>query len=269
MDIGRLGAALQRRWYLVLLGLVIAAGAGLVAYGSASATYESTAKIALVPPNLSTLTQPGNPLLELDNNLAQTASVVTDILSSDDVRDGVERSAGGTYTVSNVQLRSEVFTNAITISASAGSADSAQATAQAAINVATSQLEGLQRRSGVLLEQELIRPEVTVRPAAGEPSFTGGIRSGVGAGAAALALVMLLIAGLDSVLLRRRAGRSTAQARDEEVEVLRPSPQPRRPREDSEHDEAYDDSHGDSAHTAVRAGAESNHARQPGSAWRS
>lgn len=203
MDIARIGSALVRRWYVVALGVLIALGVGTLAYFSSSAAYQTTAKVTLVPPNLSTEQQPSNPLLELNNNLAQTASVMVDVLGADTLQQVVSATAGGTYTVSNIELRSQVFTSTLTVSATGRSANQAQATAQKVINELGSQLLGIQQRAGVADSSKLIRTEVTVPPSPGDVANSGGTRAAAGAAVAVLGVAMLLALGLDALRRRR------------------------------------------------------------------
>ncbi|WP_191563614.1 YveK family protein [Janibacter melonis] len=78
----------RRRWWVVVIGVLCALGAGYGAYATTPPTYEATATVLLLPPR-ATVEDGDNPLLQL-GGLNEAVDVLVLELSSQDVRRRVE-----------------------------------------------------------------------------------------------------------------------------------------------------------------------------------
>lgn len=78
----------RRRWWVVVIGVLCALGAGYGAYATTPPTYEATATVLLLPPR-ATVEEGDNPLLQL-GGLNEAVDVLVLELSGQDVRRRVE-----------------------------------------------------------------------------------------------------------------------------------------------------------------------------------
>jgi hypothetical protein len=78
---------LGRRWYIVVAGLLLAAGISGITYFAMSPTYERTASVLLVP-GAGSIPAGGNPYLYL-GGLSQASDVLVRALGANDVRDPI------------------------------------------------------------------------------------------------------------------------------------------------------------------------------------
>lgn len=90
---------LLRRWYVLLIGFVLAAGCAYAVYGAVAVRYEANASMLLLPPEETVELQDGsNPYLLL-GGLEQALAVLTTRLNSQALHDQIP-SAAGDYGVS-------------------------------------------------------------------------------------------------------------------------------------------------------------------------
>lgn len=79
---------LFRRWYVIVIGLIIAGGTAWAAVAVVPTQYQASANtIFLLSPNATGVTTPSNPYLILDPNLSVTAELVAGIVTSAGVKD--------------------------------------------------------------------------------------------------------------------------------------------------------------------------------------
>jgi hypothetical protein len=98
MRLKELIKTLARRWYIVLAGLALTAGACAVVFEKIPATYEATGSLVLMPPS-ATVGENGNPYLYLVG-MSQALDVLTRRANASEVRNPIlERFPGVTYSV--------------------------------------------------------------------------------------------------------------------------------------------------------------------------
>lgn len=79
---------LLRRWYVIVIGLVLAGGTAWVAVAVVPTQYQASANtIFLLSPNATGVETPSNPYLILDSTLTVTAELVAGIVTSAEVKD--------------------------------------------------------------------------------------------------------------------------------------------------------------------------------------
>jgi capsular polysaccharide biosynthesis protein len=186
---------------LLLVALVGALGA---AYGwsSASTTYESRAVVLIIPPTGADT--PGgpaaNPLVNLDYSISQLALTVSSQLQGDEVRSDVVAAGGdGVYsadTLSSDNAAVAQLTPLISLTASGGTAEGAQAAAAALVRQASTQLAAIQTAASVPVASQakvVTSAAPTTGIAAGNAQLRAAGVTGLAAGFVALVALVALI----------------------------------------------------------------------------
>lgn len=199
-----------RRWYLVLVALVLSVGATLFAVNAVGSTYSAEGSVLVFPPVATVQRNPdqvvGNPYLVLDG-VKQARDVVLRTLTSQAVGDELAaQNSGSSYTAT------PDYTNGapvILISAEANTAEEASSALAAVMNQVPVILEKLQ--SDLNLPPETM---ITSRPLFADSSPTAvhkdQIRSGIVAGVVAMGLSLLFVGLLDGLWFGRASRRSAA-----------------------------------------------------------
>lgn len=99
-----LGNGLLRRWYFVVIGLLLTAGAALLLSSVVPPVYKGTARVVLIPPE-SLVTPGGNPYLFL-GGLDQALSVLNVRLGSGSVQEKILKGHAGTGYVAEKDIAS-------------------------------------------------------------------------------------------------------------------------------------------------------------------
>ena len=181
MDFWRTLVVLVRRWYVTVPALVATLGLAGVAYSVVPVTYQSNAVLVLTTPlsGGTEATQPDrhpnpitNPLMNFDQSLALTASIVIQQLNSPDsaARLGIEPGGTTTYAVNNGSTNPELLQSGpfIFVQGEASSAAAAQDIAQRVATMADVVLADRQNQLNAPASTQ-IGMQVVVSPTAAQP----------------------------------------------------------------------------------------------------
>lgn len=206
MDVTDLVRRLARRRWAVLLVVVVAVAAAAVTWLGSGASQQSSAAVVIVPPTLGTAVADENPLLNLDNNLAQLATVLSAALQSADVGAALEaQGATATYSISTVTGTDPSFAQLspqLVFTVTGSSAAVARRTASALVGQARSQLLSLQQQADVPGDARATLLQVV--PPTAATSIGGGRVKSAGSVFLALLVLGLLAVLLADALLGRR-----------------------------------------------------------------
>ncbi len=209
-------AALRRRWYLTVTGILATAGLCAAAYLAFPPTYQAKSSIVLLPP-ATTVEEGGNPYLQL-SDLRQAVDVTIAALSSQSATDQVKAAApDGSY-----EVLPDYTTNGPIFIITAD--DSTQASTLATLDVVKDMvaptLANLQNSLGIAPESQ-ITPKVLTSDQEPTTVRKAQIRGLILALAAGLILSSFLLAVVDSALLRRAARREPATQADAIPDISR------------------------------------------------
>jgi hypothetical protein len=206
MYVRDLFASLLRRWYLVLVGLLVTSLAGGLVHHSVAPRYEAQASVVLVPPNTIAPTA-ANPLLYL-GSLTQALQVLVRSLDSDETQQTIRaRNPGATFSVVQDTTTSGPI---LLVVAQAADAGGALAELKTVLGAVGTQLRGVQHDLAVTTKNRIGRLDLSVDSTA-TPLTKARTRAVLSVGALGALLTLLLTGAADSVILRRRR-RSAAQS---------------------------------------------------------
>ncbi len=207
MYLRNLRDSLRRRWYMVVVGMIMVGGLGALTYVEVPPTYEATASVVLLPPS-SAVPVGDNPFLYL-GGLAQALDVLTRAIDADSTRETVLHGDSALdYTASPDS------SSAGPILAVGATGPTEQATLDVLSSVLATipvTLNQLQEDLSVQTESRISSTIITVD----QKATTVGkarIRAVVAVVGAAGTLILLLIGALDGLLLSRRQGEHAAVA---------------------------------------------------------
>jgi hypothetical protein len=213
VDVTDLVQRLLRRWIATVLVVLLAVLAAGAAYSRAGSTYASTATVVIVPPVLGDTVTDQNPLLNLDNNLAQLATVLASSLGAAtmDERAGLESGSGtgidsgASYTISTVTGDNPSFAQLspqLVIDVTASTPEGAVRTSTALVAASSARLDELQSQAGTpFLSRATLVTVVSPTPA--EAAGSERLRAGGSVGLGVLVLGLLGVLLLDELLTRR------------------------------------------------------------------
>ncbi|WP_028471909.1 hypothetical protein [Nocardioides alkalitolerans] len=208
MDLKDLARSALRRWYVLLVCLLLTAAGALGIARSMPASYDVSSSILLLPP-ASSVGDEGNPYLYL-SGLGQAVDVLVTRLTSDAVAQPVlERHPGVTLTVER-----DVSTTGpiILVSASGPDAADGESTVAEVVAALPGQLADLQSALDVP-DGSVITSTVLTAPEDAAPNTKARTRAATAVVGAGLVLSVLVTALADRVLLDRRR-RRTGEAAD-------------------------------------------------------
>ncbi|MEV8182572.1 hypothetical protein [Specibacter sp. NPDC078692] len=203
MYLRELGLTLLRRWYFVVIGLLITGGLTYLVFDEAPISYSATASAALLPPS-SVVGPGGNPFLYM-GGLNQALDILSKSLTSDQSRQdllgdrtGYEFDAGQDHTTSGPILL---------ITAEAPTPAGALATMQAVLDSVPTTLQSLQVDLNVPPASRITSAPLTV---AIKPTLISKTRTQYTGifGVAGLAMTLLFTGLLDGILVNRRTRRA-------------------------------------------------------------
>jgi hypothetical protein len=215
MNFGEMVRVIRRRWYLLLPLLLAAAAASAEVDHAIPRQYRTTGMVSLLASQqsikgTSTVPGTGNPFLSFDSSLNDTADFLVRRLGSTDAAQQLAGEGVTGYTV--ILAASQGPFIQLTVDGSTSAA--ATGSMRTLIAYTTAQLRALQQQQGVPA-QAMITATVIVPGSAPTAQNKRRVQDSLGAGAAGLALAILLTFGADSLVerrLRRRPARRTAAA---------------------------------------------------------
>ena len=215
-----LRAGLRRRWYLVIVGVLVTLTAGAAVFRVVPPTYEASASVILVPPDGSIPTG-ANPYLYM-GGLTTTVDVLSRSLSDEQTRRAI---LGGGKSLDYSATPDPTSAGPILlVKASGPTPQAAMATLKTVVAKVPSTLSHIQSSLGIAYHAAITSMTLTQDDKA-KPVQKTRIRATLAATAASAAVVLLLIGLIDGLLLRR-AGRR--QSLDADGDLLLAPPPPAR-----------------------------------------
>lgn len=207
MDLADIFRAAGRRWYVLIIGLLITLGFAFIAYRLVPITYDIKASVLLLPPAITVEELGGNPFLNLgglDVAAGVLAKSLTDSASSEVI---LPRGSDAEYTV---QKDASVSGSVLEIAVTDSTPEGALRTLLAIQDLASSRLDELQSEAAPTSANKLTMMVVTNNTVA-EPNYGTLIRTLIVVGAAGIALTLLSAIAVDS-LVRRHSSKKRARA---------------------------------------------------------
>jgi hypothetical protein len=200
-----LGRGLLRRWYFVVIGVLLTACGALLLSSLVPPTHRATARVVLIPPS-SLVSADGNPYLFL-GGLEQALGVLTVKLSSDAASEQVlEAHPGGSYTA----VKDAVSPGPIMlITAESESPESTLQVLDAVLKIVPENLENMQDQLNIpkpsrITALTIVREDTTTKV------LQSQLRAVLGGVALGLSMTVLLTGLLDRMLTARKARRRHA-----------------------------------------------------------
>lgn len=207
--------SLLRRWYLVLLGLLLTAGMSWYAYSYIQPTYEAQGSILLMPAK-KIVGHDGNPYLYL-NGMTEVVDVLVRRSSSSESVDPVVKQFAG----SEISTTADRTTSSpvVIVDISAPTADTALDALKAALITVTRNLDSMQNELKVPPQMRISSRELVVDDAATVNAKMQTQVAIVVAGAG-LAGTLMLTGFIDGVLQTRRTRKSGKVEEDRTTDEL-------------------------------------------------
>lgn len=200
MSLRQILRTLLRRWYLVLLGLLLSGALGYAGYALAPPVYEARGTILLLPSKDQMATGGRNPFLQL-NNLDSISGIVIARLNGDDAINAFE----DTHPTAEYVVQPDLTMRGPTIQVIA-----TDETEEGSLNVLNLLLDDATRTLlDVQTEQKVPKPAIVgsmrlVVDSTAEKQTDATVRTAIAAGVAGLLASGILVFAIDGLLLRRR-----------------------------------------------------------------
>lgn len=208
MDLRAFTAALRRRWYLVMVVLLLSAGVTYLAMDRVGPRHELAGSVLLFPPTYVTLEEGesvavGNPYLEL-GGLNTARDILVRTMTAQSTRDAIDdQFPDATYDmVPDVSSAGPI----VVISVSADNSLDARAALNEVLDRVPPTLVDLQDDIGIP-RRALITSRVLTVDSRPEIARKSQIRSGIVSGAGVLFLGLMLIGVIDGLLAGRRGNK--------------------------------------------------------------
>ncbi|WP_116950081.1 hypothetical protein [Jiangella endophytica] len=195
-------AAAGRRWYILLLGLLLTAGLGVGAAALSPPTYSARGLVLLLPPAES-VGVGGNPFLAL-GALDMPARIIVSYLDSPSARAGVEDAVPTAHY--DVSMEEATRGPVIAIEVSDSTPDGALTTLQDIADAVPATLARLQQELDVPAASSVTSMPLTMSTEAGE-NIGGTVRAVVVAVGAGLVLTVAAVVLTDRLVLRSASRR--------------------------------------------------------------
>lgn len=196
-----LGQVLRRRWYLVLIGLLLAAGTGAATYATVPPVYSASAEVLLLPPDPAV--PEGQNLYLALSGLTPAGDVLARALS--DPKTAAELADAGARGTYSVELDGDSPAPIVLVQSEGGTVEEAVTTLGLVMDRLPLTLREIQAAASVPSNAYITPSEVT-RTSNPDKSTKPQIRALVVFVGAALVLALLGTAALDALL--RRPGRA-------------------------------------------------------------
>ena len=217
MFLRELPRALLRRWYLLLVGLAIAATGAYLAWDRIEPTYSAESSILMLPPTSATKAVPpnttnSNPLLYL-GGLGQARDALISALASDASKKDFEAKFPDT----EYEIVPDNSSNApiIVMSAEAPTAETALTAVKYLADRVDGEFSNLQRQLAVDKEEQIRSMPLTTATLAA-PNYQTRIRTAAIVGVGLAAISVLLVGLVDGLLIHRRKGLVAKRAYQED-----------------------------------------------------
>lgn len=199
MPTSGLSAALRRRWYVVVAGLLVTACCGLLARQLVPVGYEARALVVLLPP-VSLVGTGGNPYLALGGLDAAAAVAARAVLTDETVAAVARVSPGASFGVDpDLSTAGPVLLVLVEGETAAGTL----AAVEVLLAALPKRLRDLQDQTGAPPET-LITTTLVTKDAQATTVVKPQVRAFLVVGAGGAAATLLAAAALDGLLLRRR-----------------------------------------------------------------
>ena len=208
-----LGRGLLRRWYFVVIGVLLTACGALLLSSLVPPTHRATARVVLIPPS-SVVSADGNPYLFL-GGLEQALGVLTVKLSSDAASEQVLQAyPGGSYTAVKDAMSPGPI---MLITAETESPDSTLQVLDAVLKIVPENLENMQDQLNIP-DPSRITALTIVREDATTKVLQSQLRAVLAGVALGLSMTVLLTGLLDRMLTsrKRKMGRRHASVPGDE-----------------------------------------------------
>jgi hypothetical protein len=198
LNVAQFLRSLGRRPIALALLAIVAAAAGYIGLSSTASVYQSTAVAVVIPPGSGSPDAGLNPLVNLNNDMAQLAAVVaTAIQGEGGQRAALEAGGTGNFTVTTTYGDASLYaqlTSQLVIVADGPDPDSARQAAAAVVEYARSCLNKIQLDSAVpVVNNALLIPSVEPSTAVKMPTSAVRAAATYALGAVLAGLVVLLL----------------------------------------------------------------------------
>ncbi|MCC4908025.1 hypothetical protein [Microbacterium sp. cx-59] len=202
--------ALRRRWYVLLAGVLVAAGVSSFLWSTVPPEYERTGTQLLLP-GLATIPEHANPYLFV-GGLYQIADVVVRAIGPDDIAEATRDYPGADVVVGRDQAAGAVLVVTVTASSDAD----AGAVLDTMLGITGRTLDELQNEQRIPADERVV---ITPLTAADESTVIQKTRLTVTAlaGAAVLLLALGIAVVLDGIVRARRRARAGAIPREQDA----------------------------------------------------